>query len=63
MARKKKEEKVAEEVIEQGGDMKMKKTPKPKRPKQLVSKEEPDVIKVDLDKPKEKVEEDTIKDD
>ena len=61
MAKTKKEEKVTEKVIEQGGDMKMK-APKPKRPKQFVNKEEPDVIKVDLDKTKkEKVEDDTIK--
>jgi hypothetical protein len=56
MAQKKKEEKVAEEVIEQGGDMKMKapKKPKPTKPKQLVStEEESDTIKVDLDKLKE----------
>ena len=52
-------ETVADAKIEtpekEGGDMKMKE--KPKRPKQLVSNEEDEVIKVDLTKKEEEVEE------
>lgn len=52
------EVKANEEVLEEGGDMKMK-APKPKRPKQLVE-QDTEIKKVDLSKAKEEVTEDNV---
>lgn len=52
------EVKANEEVLEEGGDMKMK-APKPKRPKQLVE-QDTEIKKVDLSKTKEEVTEDNV---
>ena len=52
------EVKANEEVLEEGGDMKMK-APKPKKPKQLVEQDQ-GTVKVDLSKAKEEVTEDNV---